>query len=206
MYYYSYSLNLAYYNSGGVLIQEDNKLSSRLGFYNSNTKRFVFQDSVRLVNPRYRIIADTLHYGSDNKTAYFYGPTEIKSKESNIFCELGYYNTNNDTGYFIKEAKVDFASLGNEETCTGDSARRIGNEYLFQTMAEKNLETFGKYKFKNLPLIGDRIALLDQAHYTMVKTSFFNGIKLPSIALWDSETDNIDIIKQFSYKDFEDKL
>ena len=67
-------------------------------------------------------------------------------------------------------------------------------------------DVIGKYKFKNLPLIGDRIALLDQAHYTMVKTSFFNGIKLPSIALWDSETDDIDIIKQFSYKDFENKL
>ena len=67
-------------------------------------------------------------------------------------------------------------------------------------------DVIGKYKFKNLPLIGDRIALLDQAHYTMVKTSFFNGIKLPSIALWDSETDQIDIIKQFSYKDFENKL
>ena len=67
-------------------------------------------------------------------------------------------------------------------------------------------DVIGKYKFKNLPLIGDRIALLDQAHYTIVKTSFFNGIKLPSIALWDSETDDIDIIKQFSYKDFEDKL
>ena len=67
-------------------------------------------------------------------------------------------------------------------------------------------DVIGKYKFKNLPLIGERIALLDQAHYTMVKTSFFNGIKLPSIALWDSETDNIDIIKQFSYKDFENKL
>ena len=67
-------------------------------------------------------------------------------------------------------------------------------------------DVIGKYKFKNLPLIGNRIALLDQAHYTMVKTSFFNGIKLPSIALWDSETDHIDIIKQFSYKDFENKL
>ena len=67
-------------------------------------------------------------------------------------------------------------------------------------------DVIGKYKFKNLPLIGNRIALLDQAHYTMVKTSFFNGIKLPSIALWNSETDDIDIIKQFSYKDFENKL
>ena len=67
-------------------------------------------------------------------------------------------------------------------------------------------DVIGKYKFKNLPLIGDRIALLDQAHYTMVKTSFFNGVKLPSIALWDSDTNDIDIIKQFSFKDFESKL
>ena len=50
----------------------------------------------------------------------------------------------------LNEAEVDFASLGNEETCTGDSARRIGNEYLFQMMAEQNLETFDKYKFKKI--------------------------------------------------------
>ena len=40
----------------------------------------------------------------------------------------------------LKKAGVNFASLGNEETCTGDSARRIGNEYLFQMMANKNLK------------------------------------------------------------------
>ena len=67
-------------------------------------------------------------------------------------------------------------------------------------------DVIGKYKFKKLPLIGNRIALLDQAHYTMVKTSFFNGIKLPSIAVWDSDTNDIDIIKKFSFKDYENKL
>jgi Fe-S oxidoreductase len=50
----------------------------------------------------------------------------------------------------LKKAGVNFASLGNEETCTGDSARRIGNEYLFQMMANKNLKTFDKYKFKKI--------------------------------------------------------
>ena len=50
----------------------------------------------------------------------------------------------------MNKAGVDFASLGNEETCTGDSARRIGNEYLFQTMAEQNKETFEQYKFKKI--------------------------------------------------------
>jgi len=45
----------------------------------------------------------------------------------------------------LNEAKVDYAILGNEETCTGDSARRIGNEYLFQMQATQNIENFEKY-------------------------------------------------------------
>jgi Fe-S oxidoreductase len=50
----------------------------------------------------------------------------------------------------LQEAKVDFAILGPEEGCTGDPARRIGNEYLFQTLAKQNIETMGKYKFKTV--------------------------------------------------------
>ena len=50
----------------------------------------------------------------------------------------------------MNEANIAYACLGNEETCTGDSARRIGNEYLFQTMAEQNKETFEQYNFKKI--------------------------------------------------------
>ncbi|WP_374688186.1 heterodisulfide reductase-related iron-sulfur binding cluster [Promineifilum sp.] len=41
----------------------------------------------------------------------------------------------------LHEAGVSFATLGDDETCTGDSARRAGNEPLFQAMAEANIET-----------------------------------------------------------------
>ena len=50
----------------------------------------------------------------------------------------------------LKESSVDFAVLGNEEGCTGDAARRAGNEYLFQTMAEQNVETFRQYGVKKI--------------------------------------------------------
>ena len=40
-------------------------------------------------------------------------------------------------------------------------------------------DIIGEYNFKSIPKVGDRIAILDQAHYTMVKTSFFNGVKIP---------------------------
>jgi len=45
----------------------------------------------------------------------------------------------------LDTAGVSFAVLGNGETCTGDSARRAGNELLFQTLAQQNVNTFGEF-------------------------------------------------------------
>ena len=53
---------------------------------------------------------------------------------------------------------------------------------------------------------GERIAFLDQAHYSMVKTTTFNGVPLPSIWLWDSETDALERVRAFDYTDFRDRL
>ena len=53
---------------------------------------------------------------------------------------------------------------------------------------------------------GQRIAFLDQAHYSMVKTNTFNGVQLPSIYLWDSETDVLELVKSFGYEDFRGRL
>ncbi|MBN1945713.1 MAG: (Fe-S)-binding protein [Bradymonadales bacterium] len=50
----------------------------------------------------------------------------------------------------LNKAGVSYAILGNEETCTGDTARRIGNEYLFQILAEQNIETFKAYHVKKI--------------------------------------------------------
>ncbi|MCH8955579.1 (Fe-S)-binding protein, partial [candidate division KSB1 bacterium] len=50
----------------------------------------------------------------------------------------------------LKTAGVDFAILGTEESCNGDSARRLGQEYLFQMMAENNIQTLNKYNFKKI--------------------------------------------------------
>jgi Fe-S oxidoreductase/nitrate reductase gamma subunit len=50
----------------------------------------------------------------------------------------------------LDAAGVSFAILGNEETCTGDSARRLGNEYLFQMLARQNVETLNKHKVRKI--------------------------------------------------------
>ena len=53
----------------------------------------------------------------------------------------------------LKAAGVNFAILGEEETCTGDPARRMGNEYLFQILAQQNIETLDGYGVKKVVTI-----------------------------------------------------
>ena len=50
----------------------------------------------------------------------------------------------------LQAANISFAILGTEEKCTGDFARRAGNEMMFQMMAEENIETLNKYKVKKI--------------------------------------------------------
>ena len=50
----------------------------------------------------------------------------------------------------LKKAGVDFAILGTEEKCCGDSARRLGQEYLFQTLAAENAGLFVQYQVKKI--------------------------------------------------------
>lgn len=67
-------------------------------------------------------------------------------------------------------------------------------------------DIIGDYRLPEPPHIGQRIAFLDQAHYSMVKTNTFNGVPLPSIWLWNSETDDLRCVKQFDWTEFRDRL
>ena len=67
-------------------------------------------------------------------------------------------------------------------------------------------DVIGDYRFETSPAPGTRIAFLDQAHYSMVKTTTFNGVPLPAIALWNSRTDALRLVRRFDYADFRDRL
>ena len=62
------------------------------------------------------------------------------------------------------------------------------------------------YSFAKPLQVGQRLVFEDMAHYTMVKTSTFNGTHLPALAVWNSETDALEVIKQFGYEDFKGRL
>jgi carboxynorspermidine decarboxylase len=67
-------------------------------------------------------------------------------------------------------------------------------------------DIIGDYVFASVPAPGARIAFLDQAHYSMVKTNTFNGVPLPAIALWNSDTDALRVVRTFEYSNFRDRL
>lgn len=67
-------------------------------------------------------------------------------------------------------------------------------------------DVIGDYSFDQALQVGQRLMFDDMAHYTMVKTNTFNGIGLPDIALWDSRTDKLTMIRQFGYADFAQRL
>lgn len=67
-------------------------------------------------------------------------------------------------------------------------------------------DVIGDYRLPVPAEPGQRFAFLDQAHYSMVKTNTFNGVPLPSIWLWDSESDALEQVKSFGYEEFRNRL
>ncbi|MCW5804689.1 MAG: carboxynorspermidine decarboxylase [Deltaproteobacteria bacterium] len=67
-------------------------------------------------------------------------------------------------------------------------------------------DVIGDYSFPAPLQPGDKLVFLDMAHYTMVKTTTFNGVRLPSIATHDPATSTIVVHRRFGYRDYRDRL
>src|SRR3546814_20467210 len=63
-------------------------------------------------------------------------------------------------------------------------------------------DIIGDYRVPGGATPGRRIAFLDQAHYSMAKTNTFTGVPLPYNWLWHPQTDDLQQIRQFPYKNF----
>lgn len=67
-------------------------------------------------------------------------------------------------------------------------------------------DVIGEYSFDRPLRAGDRLIFLDMAHYSMVKTTTFNGLGLPSIALLDKDSRALRMVRRFGYEDFRTRL
>ena len=100
----------------------------------------------------------------------------------------------------VIEAPYRPAMLGERGDDAADAPVRLGGPSCLAG------DVIGDYRLPVACEAGARFAFLDQAHYSMVKTTTFNGVPLPSIWLWDSETDALERVRSFSYEDFRDRL
>jgi carboxynorspermidine decarboxylase len=66
-------------------------------------------------------------------------------------------------------------------------------------------DVIGDYSFDHELVVGERLVFLDMSHYTLVKTSNFNGVRLPSIALRHAD-DRYELVKRFGYESYRDRL
>ncbi|EAL6161061.1 carboxynorspermidine decarboxylase, partial [Campylobacter coli] len=62
-------------------------------------------------------------------------------------------------------------------------------------------DVMGEYAFKEELKRGDRVVFLDQIHYSIVKNTTFNGIRLPNLMLLNSKNE-LEMVREFSYKDY----
>ena len=107
--YFNRASQESYYKSGGKVVRDSSgTITSRIGRYYMNEKKYRFVDSVKLVNPQYELNTKTLDYYSDNGHAYMYGPSTIVGDSSKIYSERGFYDTTNDTGYFVRKSRIDY--------------------------------------------------------------------------------------------------
>ena len=67
-------------------------------------------------------------------------------------------------------------------------------------------DVIGDYSFDQPLKPGSKLVFLDMAHYSMVKTNTFNGLRLPSIAVMDSDNGEFRILRKFTYEDFKSRL
>ena len=67
-------------------------------------------------------------------------------------------------------------------------------------------DVIGDYSFAAPLAVGQRLVFEDMAYYTMVKTTTFNGVRLPSIAIWNSASGALRVVREFGYEDFKGRL
>jgi len=107
----------AYYQDFGTVIDSANTLTSEIGRYFMEIKKYQFLDSVHIKNPQYILDSEQLDYYTSSKNAYMYGPSTITGDAYKIYCERGFYDTKIESGYGIKNTRIDY----NNRIIEGDS-------------------------------------------------------------------------------------
>ena len=104
---YNRKADLAYYFSGGKIVDNLNTLTSIWGQYHPQSKQAEFRHDVVLVNPNFTLTSDTLKYNTESHVADIVGPTTIVyEEETTILSTNGKYNTETEQSELYDRSRV----------------------------------------------------------------------------------------------------
>lgn len=152
--------SVGYYFDGGRLIDGDNKLTSDWGEYHTDTRNATFNYNVELINPKFRLVTDTLHYDTQTKWSEVVGPSNIYSNADRIYTERGFYNSTTAQARLFERNKA----YGRDREMQGDTVYYDKNTGVMEAfgnvecidLKNKNILT-GHYAFYN-ELTGEAMA------------------------------------------------
>ncbi|MDP1812394.1 MAG: OstA-like protein [Sediminibacterium sp.] len=108
---YDVTLKIGTYVNGGKLVNKQTILTSTEGNYYGNTKDVLFRRNVRLVDPEYTIITDTLQYNTGTEIANFTSPTTLTDTSGRIIkTREGFFDRKNKKGMLFKRSVIDDSS------------------------------------------------------------------------------------------------
>ncbi|MGX7668363.1 OstA-like protein [Flavobacterium pedocola] len=102
------SIQQAYYNSYGTIINKENTLRSKSGRYFVNEKKYQFKTAVTVTSPESTIKTNHLDYYEESGHAYVFGPSTINNKGNIIYTENGFYDTKNQTSNLSKNSTITY--------------------------------------------------------------------------------------------------
>ncbi|MBO5086067.1 MAG: hypothetical protein J6B65_02380 [Paludibacteraceae bacterium] len=190
---YDRNKSLGYYKCGGKLVDSLNTLTSKHGYYYSNTKLAEFRYDVVGFNNNSTIKSDTLTYNTETKISTILGPTHIFHSDSTIiYSELGWYNSDTDKSKLLKKSLINH---GNGKSLAGDTIfydKRIGIGEAFHNVALadtiKKINLYGHYGYYReegeIGIITDSAMAVE---YSQKDTTYIHGDTLYSYAHGEEE-------------------
>ena len=100
--------NIAFYNSFGKIIDNENILRSKNGTYYMDPKKYIFKNNVTIENPEYSVKSEELEYFTETNLAFFNDKTLINGIDYSVLSMNGFYDTNFQKGYFKDDAIINY--------------------------------------------------------------------------------------------------
>lgn len=104
------TIQQAYYNSYGTIVNGENTLKSKSGRYIVGQKKYEFRTAVALTNPKYVLKSNHLDYYTNSGHSYVFGPSTITSKEDFIYTEKGFYDTKKNEAELLTNSYIRYGT------------------------------------------------------------------------------------------------